>query len=227
MNIHFVLTEPQVPENIGAAARAIKTMGYQSLWLVNTREHLNPKAKYLAHGARDILTRARLFDNYDDMLTELDFAVGTTSKMRNVRYEYQPAGQLKDLLHSRSGIVQNAGIIFGREEYGLKNEELKKCHLVSYIPMNTSYPSLNLGQSVMLYAYLLSGLSGKQNKEKEQVNPAELDALTQKVITILTWLNLGETTNIHGRIMERMMQVESDDVHLLHSICNEIIKRMD
>jgi tRNA/rRNA methyltransferase len=224
MNIHFVLIEPQVPENIGAAARAIKTMGFSSLWLVNTEKHLDPKAKYVAHASEDILNRARHFRSFREMLAQLDLSIATTAKHRNIKQEYYPAEDLKNILASKSNVIEQVGIIFGREEYGLTNQEIKQCHMVSYVDMKATYPSLNLGQAVMIYSYLLSALAGHPEKDPASSDPAELKVLIDKVKSILPILDLPQSTNIYGRIMERLVHVQDDDIHLLHTICNEILK---
>ncbi|MFP4448001.1 MAG: tRNA/rRNA methyltransferase, partial [Bacteroidales bacterium] len=161
MNLYFILIEPAVPENIGAAARAIKTMGFRSLWIVNSKQYQEEKAKHLAHGANEILENARYFSTFKEMLSELDFSVATTSKSRSVRFEYLEGKNLHSFLSQKTNIVNNTGIIFGREKYGLSNEELKQCDIISSIPQINNYPSLNLGQAVMLYAYLLSDLSNQ------------------------------------------------------------------
>ena len=224
MNIHFVLIEPQVPENIGAAARAIKTMGFSSLWLVNSEKHLNPKAKHVAYASEDILNRARHFRSFREMLEQLDLSIATTAKHRNIKQEYYPAEDLKNILASKSNVIEHVGIIFGREEYGLTNQEIKQCHMVSYVAMKATYPSLNLGQAVMIYSYLVSALAGHPEKDRTSSDPAELKVLIDKVKSILPILDLPQSTNIYGRIMERLVHVQDDDIHLLHTICNEILK---
>jgi tRNA/rRNA methyltransferase len=230
MKIHFVLVEPAVPENIGAAARAIKTMGFDSLWIVNSSEYLKNEAGYLAHGSGDILEHVTHFSTYNEMIDALDFSIATTSKFRSVKNDYINGNDLPKILEEKNRIIKNAGIIFGREEYGLKNEEIKLCDLTSSIPLFTSYPSLNLGQSVMLYAYVLSKLNKlniEDTNQKDHHFEDELDALKKKVEKILPYLNLDKNTNIYGRIFERLMHVNQDDIHLLHSIANKLIDQND
>ena len=226
MKIHFILVEPAVPENVGAAARAIKTMGFDSLWLVNTRAHLDPKAGYLAHASGEILDNARVFDDFEQMLEQLDLSIATSAKKRSVKYEYHQAEEIPVLLEAKKGQLQHVGVIFGREEYGLKNEELKHCDLVSRLSMSTTYPSLNLGQAVMIYAYILSSADAPQKMEEKSYSGDEWHALKNKVTQILPLIDLPESTNIHGRIMERLTHITRDDSHLLHSICNEILKKL-
>ncbi|MFO8235804.1 MAG: tRNA/rRNA methyltransferase [Bacteroidales bacterium] len=233
MNIHFILTEPNVPENIGAAARAIKTMGFNSLWIVNSEQYTRREAQYLAHGANDILNKVKFFYSFDEMLSELDFSIATTSKSRSIRYEYIEGNQLSHLLCEKIQIIKNTGIIFGREKYGLRNEELRKCDIISSIPQIINYPSLNLGQAVMLYSYLLSDFKRKKKKNPSEMTfeyrqkTSEYKAFKKKVENILPELGLDKETNIYGRIMESMARINQDDMHLLLSILNKIIDKKE
>ena len=227
MNIHFILVEPAVPENIGAAARALKTMGFASLWLVNTKAHLEPGAAWVAHASNDILEGVRVFDCLEDALAELDFSIATSAKTRHVRHEYYMAENVPGILEAKADLIHHAGIVFGREEYGLKNDELKQCDIISRLPMQTAYPSLNLGQAVMIYAYLFSSGRSLTREVSPDKQPGELRALKNKVERILPLLDLPPSTNIYRRILERLMHITQDDIHLLHSISNEILKKLD
>jgi tRNA/rRNA methyltransferase len=227
MKINFVLVEPAVPENIGAAARAIKTMGFNSLWIVNSKEYQKKEAKYLAHGANDILDSLVYFSSFHKMMQNLDFSIATTAKARRVRYDYMEGKELPEFLIAKKNIVENVGVIFGREEYGLRNEEINQCDITSSIPLSSPYPSLNLSQAVMLFAYLLSPINNlKLTKTKEEKVDSELEALKEKIKTILPHLDMGSETNIHGRIFERLMHAEQDDIHILHSLANKIMEKI-
>jgi len=227
MQIHFVLVEPAVPENVGAAARALKTMGFHSLWIINSWAHHDPRAGYLAHASNDILQKVQVFDTLDEVLELLDFSIATSSKTRHVRHEYHQAEKIPELMQAKSKLIAHAGIIFGREEFGLKNDELKKCDMISWLPMHTSYPSLNLSQAVMVYAYLLSSRGMLPASEAKPFNKAELQVLKNKVEKLLPLIDLPPSSNIYPRILERLMHITHDDVHLLHSICNELLKKFN
>jgi len=87
MDISFILVRPAVPENIGAAARAIKTMGFSKLILVDTSAHLCPKAQRLAHSSQDILEQASYFNEFADAILGFDLIIGTSAKKRSVRQD--------------------------------------------------------------------------------------------------------------------------------------------
>ena len=164
MEISFVITEPATPENVGAAARALKTMGYSDLRLVNPCDHLSAPARWMAHASEDILEKAQVFLSLEEAVESCDFIVGTTAKQRNVRHDYLPLQQLAEFLEKKEKVIRRVAIVFGREESGLSNKELGFCDLLTTVPLNSPYPSLNLAQAVMLYAYELSSLFIRQER---------------------------------------------------------------
>lgn len=225
MKIHFILVEPKVPENIGACARAIKTMGFSSLFLVNPCCWKEGKAKWVAHGSGEILDNASLFNNLDDAVKSSDFVVATTAKIRSVKHDYVPLKKIADFINQKIHSINNLSIVFGREESGLTNEELKLCDVTSSIPMISSYPSLNLSMAVMLYAYELSVFNMKADY-KSLINPVgnSIKTLKIRIKEMLLHIGINEYDNRYGRIMERISFLESDEINLLHSICNMIDK---
>lgn len=221
MIFNFLLIEPATPENVGAAARAIKTMGFCNLRLINPCNYLCDEARWLAHGSNDILEKAIIYDTFENAVADLDFIVGTTAKKRNVKEDYIHVNQLHDLLENKKGSIQNIGIVFGREESGLRNNELKKCHAVSTVPLKNTYPSLNLAQAVMIYAYELSGIISLPQKQKN-TDQNSLNILLKNIKYILKHIGMKEDSNIFPRILERLSLLSDDDIHLLHSISHKI-----
>jgi len=224
MNISFILVEPTVPENVGAAARAIKTMGFTELILVNPCDYLSGPARWLAHGSNEILENAVVFSSLNEALKEFDFVIGTSAKKRSVKYDYFPLPNLPELLISKGKTVQNVAVVFGREESGLRNDELKLCDLVTTVPMKTTFPSLNLAQAVMLYAWELSKISTVNKTEMPLKNEESLRALLEKVHTILLETGFKEQSAIFPRFLERVGFLNEDDIHLLHSFCNKLLE---
>lgn len=222
MEISFVLVEPAVPENVGAAARALKTMGFARLILVNPCDHLSGPARWLAHASNDILEEATIFDSLDRALAAFDFVIGTTAKKRSVKNDYYPLSDLAQLLAKKGTTIGKAAIVFGREESGLTNDELRLCDLVSNVPLQTSYPSLNLSQAVMLYAYELSKMN--YSAEAYEIKTSEsFVSLKEKVALILQKSGFREDSNIYPRFFERINFLGETDIHLLHSFCNKLL----
>ena len=222
MQFSFVLVEPAVPGNIGAAARAIKTMGFSDLRLVLPVDHLSGEARMLAHGSTDILEKAGIFNTLAKALHGLDLSVATTAGKRQVRVEYSPVDRLPDLLRIKGNTIQKVGIVFGREESGLTNEEIRLCDMVSTVPLAQSYPSLNLGQAVMIYAFTLSGFvpekdTGKKIKATDKESFREM---MDKIRMVLTEIGVSKTPALYNRLLERLACLGEDDVHLVLSVIN-------
>jgi tRNA/rRNA methyltransferase len=222
MEYYFILVEPSVPGNIGAAALAIKIMGFRHLWLVKPCNHLDKEAIKMAHGSGDILKNARIFDSLQQALEDIDFVAGTSAKKRTAHEEYLDCSALPDIIIKKGKTIGSAGIVFGREESGLTNDELKKCDIVTHIPMVSEYPSVNLAQAVMIYAYILSGLIlAKEEKNNDLINEESFNELKRRIKSILTDVGIDKNPTLHDRIMERLVLLDEDDMHLLYSFTNK------
>ncbi|MEN8115813.1 MAG: tRNA/rRNA methyltransferase [Bacteroidota bacterium] len=222
MQISFILVEPSTPENVGAAARALKTMSFSDLILVNPCDHLSKPARWLAHASNDILENAKVYDSLNEAITGFDFIISTTAKKRSVKHDYFQLSELPKLLNEKGNTVKKAAIVFGREESGLTNEELTLCDLVTTVPLKTTYPSLNLAQAVMLYAYELSKLNN-QASETQEINHESFSALKEKIHLTLQKTGFNPDSNIYPRFLERINFLNEDDIHLLHSFCNKLL----
>ena len=152
-NIVVILSHTTEPGNLGAAARALKTMGLHRLRLVRPHDHLGREALALAHGAEELLEQAVLFDDVRDAVADTVVVAGTTCRSRQLRKgALLPPEELAVRLadHAAAGPV---ALLFGTERTGLTNEELNLCRYQSTVPMAQHQPSLNLAQAVMLYAW--------------------------------------------------------------------------
>ncbi len=148
-----VLCGVRHPGNVGAAARAMKTMGLSDLALVAPEVRWQTdEARWLAHESEDVFDGARVYDDLGAAVADCVLVVGTTSRRRHrdVRFldPERAAALLRDA--ARSGPV---AIVFGSERMGLTNDELALCHHVARVPSAVRQPSLNLAQTVMLFAY--------------------------------------------------------------------------
>ncbi len=227
MQLIFVLFEPQLPENVGAACRALNTMGFDQLRIVNSQAHRQPAAGWLAHGSGGILQQAESFADLATALADCDLVIGTTAKHRaGYRELYQPQ-QLKQILTQQTDQLQRVALLFGREDRGLSNVELEQCQLLSSIPLANPYPSLNLGQAVMLFAYALTEVQAQPSHGKPNQNPAgQLKALRQRSERLVTALDYPPESKLQHWMQERLGQLNSDDVHFMHSLCAALEKRL-
>ena len=228
MKVSFILVEPAVPENVGAAARAMKTMGFADMRLINPCDHLSDPARWLAHASNDILESALVFPDFEEAVKDLDFIIGTSAKQRGVKEDYYSTRDLVKIIQTKGESVRRLGIVFGREDSGLRNEELRRCDMVTTVPLQTTYPSLNLAQAIMLYAYELSQIHQTTEKEeKTEVNENGFRALKDKSSKLLLELDFKEESAIYPRILERLNLLGESDIHLLHSICNKYFEKSD
>jgi len=227
MNIHFILVEPATPGNIGAAARAIKTMGFNSLRLVRPGDHLDDEARKFAYASHDVLESAQLFDSLKEAVDGVDFTIAATAKDHTVWYDYFSPTDCVKLVKGKGESLNSVGIVFGREEHGLLKEELELCDLRSKIPMINRYPSINLGQCVMLYAYEFSALILPEEKRisKSPTN-TEQKIMKKHAEHMLELLEIKRNPNLYRRMMERLMQVNEDDLHLLLSFHKHLTRKI-
>lgn len=150
----FVLFRPQSAGNIGAAARALKNMGFNDLRLVAPGILNQREAVAMAVHADDVLASATTWPDLSAALADCSVTVGTTSRRGGYRASAQPLRAAAAELHALSR-TNKIAVIFGREDRGLTNRELKLCNRLVTIPTGSDYPSLNLAQAVVVVAYEL------------------------------------------------------------------------
>lgn len=150
----IVLVEPQLGDNVGAAARAMLNCGLTDLRLVRPRDGWpNPKARAMASGADAILDNARLFDTLAEAVADLRWIYATTGRRRDmVKHRVTPVAAAAAMRrHTADG--EPCGVLFGRERIGLTNEEVVLADAILTVPLNPAFRSLNLAQAVLLIGY--------------------------------------------------------------------------
>lgn len=154
-NIRIVLVQTYHPGNIGASARAMKTMGLTDLVLVNPRQFPDPEARRLAAGAEDLVESARVVGSLTDAVDDCVQVVGASARLRSLPLPHfdEPDEMARALMEKASH--DPVALVFGRERFGLTNDEIHCCsHQVS-IPANPDYGILNLSQAVQVLAHEL------------------------------------------------------------------------
>ncbi len=150
--LRIVLVEPQHPGNIGAAARAMRTMGLSELALVAPEKFPHPDAQAMAAGADDVLESAKLFPTLGEAIADCRWVMGCTARRRHVVMdEFEPSAAAQRLW--QAGGDGSVALVFGRERTGLFNEELELCHAAVHIPTDPSFSSLNLAAAVQVMAW--------------------------------------------------------------------------
>lgn len=231
MKLYFVLVAPARPANVGAAARAMKTMGFDAMRLVASRVHEEEEASWVAHGAQDILTQAEAFDTLPEALADMDLVIATTARERGRYQHYLTPGEIREQIRAKPSLNKVA-IVFGCEESGLSNEQLAEVDLISYLPLKVSYPSLNLGQAIMLYAYEMSQLMDELNANGAAAvaenfdNAGQVRVLKSKTAELLGELGVSQDEKLHQWVMDRVPMLPQRDLNMLHLLCKDLARKL-
>ena len=226
MHVSIVLVAPARAENVGAAARAMKTMGFRDLRIVDSDAHLQPAARWVAHGSGDILDNINTYPTLEQALHDVDFTVATTARSRARFHYYATPQQLLPLMAEKAAWMNHAALVFGREDSGLTNEELALADVLTGVPMVADYPSLNLGQSVMVYCYQLSALVQQTPAVSASVDENQLQALRLRALDLLTRLGVAEDLKLTDWLQQRIGLLEQRDTAMLHRLLHDIEKNL-
>ncbi len=233
-NIRIVLVETSHPGNIGAAARAMKTMGLSQLVLVKPRMFPHADASAFAAGADDVLANARICESLTEAVSDCRYVVGTTARRRTVAI---PVGTPSEVMPEvcRQASTQPIAIVFGRERTGLFNEELDLCQQGIEIPANPEYSSLNLAAAVQVMSYeLRKQLLDGQGEVREEAEPRDPPASTQQLESFYEHLervmtNTGFLDRSNPRFLMRRLrrlfgraQPDVREVNILRGILSSV-----
>jgi tRNA (cytidine32/uridine32-2'-O)-methyltransferase len=152
--VRIVLVETSHPGNIGASARAMKTMGLAELVLVRPKAFPHPEATARASGADDVLAGARVVDSLEAATADCGFVVGASARSRSVAWPTVDPRVCAELVHARAS-ANRVAVVLGPEQSGLTNEDLGRCQRLVRIPTQPQYGSLNLAMAVQVLCYEL------------------------------------------------------------------------
>jgi tRNA (cytidine32/uridine32-2'-O)-methyltransferase len=152
--VRVVLINTTHPGNIGAAARAMKVMGLSSLHLVTPKIFPHAEATARASGADELLQAVTLHASLDSAVAGCGLVLGTSARLRSLAMPQLDARAAARQVLAEAG-QHGVALLFGRERYGLTNQEMQRCHALVHIPSNPDYASLNLAQAVQILAYEL------------------------------------------------------------------------
>ncbi|RAU36209.1 tRNA/rRNA methyltransferase [Enterobacter sp. ECC-175] len=226
MHLSIVLVAPARAENIGAAARAMKTMGFTDLRIVDSRAHLEPAARWVAHGSGDILDNITTYDTLAEALHDVSFTVATTARSRAKFHYYATPEELVPMLREKNAWLTKAALVFGREDSGLTNEELELADVLTGVPMVADYPSLNLGQAVMVYCYQLASLMQIPRPPVTGTDENQLAALRARANNLLSQLGVADDQKMVDWLQQRLGRLEQRDTAMLHRLLHDIEKKL-
>jgi len=233
--ILVVLDEPQDLVNIAHVVRAMKNFGVRDLRLVRPREYDAYRVEGIAHQTQDVLARVRLCDDLDAALADCVHVAGFTARERSAKRNLQrPRAAAAELLALAE--TGPTALLFGREDRGLSNEALDRCHRVVTIPTAPAYASLNLGHAVTLMLYELALARGDEARPfktpRREAGPAtaeELERLFADVEAVLARIDFFKTRDRAG-IMRTVREVvhrvplDEREAKLLRAMAIEIGK---
>jgi len=207
-SIKIVLVGTTHPGNIGAAARAIKTMGFKHLDLVSPKEFPSDEAIYRSKAAKDILEKASTYETLLESVKEYEVVIGTSARNRKVPW---PVLNPKDASKEINLAVKNnskVAIVFGREDRGLTNEELGLCNLHVHIPTTEEYSSLNLAQAVQIMTYEIrmsfieiENLENNQEWDVDLASAEQTERLIEHMDELMKELEFYDTENPRKLLM--------------------------
>ena len=168
-NISFILNKPQLSENIGACARAMKNFNFSKLVVINPKPSFpNDKIYATSVGAKEIIKNAEIFNNLEDSLSNFDYLIATTSRFRNKNIKHISLRELEKI-----NFKKKIGFIFGSESSGLSNHEISYVNCTMNIPSNINFKSLNLSHSLILVCQSLFNLINKKKITYERSSKIE------------------------------------------------------
>ncbi len=231
----FVLVRPSHPGNVGAAARAMKVMGFSELVLVQPRFNdvlCQEDTVAMASGAADILVRARIVPTLEEALEGMQMACATAMTPRDFGPPtVAPRSGLPELL----GRVTSVAFVFGSERLGLSNEDVQRCNLCLSIPTRPDFGSLNLSQAVQLIAYEWRETLGsypvvpRTRAVRRAGHDAVAGALEQwrEVLVELDFLDPKVPRKLMPRLRQMLLRAEptEEEIHILRGIARAVKER--
>ena len=229
-NVRIVLCQTSHPGNIGAAARAMKTMGLTQLVLVNPKKFPHPEAEAMASGATDLLDGARVCDSLEQALAGCSLVIGLSARKRELSHEPMTArAAAQQAMQIAAG--QQVALVFGTEMSGLSNSELILCQHLAMIPANPAYSSLNLAASVQVLAYeLRQAVLGEPQLNGSSFPPATHDEIEgfyahlERTLVEIGFLDPAMPKRLMPRLRRLFARarLEKEEVNILRGILKAI-----
>lgn len=236
--IRFVLVETSHPGNIGSTARAMKTMGFSDLVLVNPRDTgalKHEEAVALASGATDVLASARMVYSLEEALTGCNFSVALSARPREFSPPLFEPRQLAE--HLIADPALRAALVFGSERYGLSNEQVSKCSALVSVPANPIYSSLNLAQAVQVIAYecRLAAMGDVRSERAvgfhgERASAEQIEGMfahLEKALVEIDFLDADNPKKLMPRLRRLFAraELEVEEVNILRGIATQLISK--
>jgi tRNA/rRNA methyltransferase len=211
VEINVILVAPQLAENIGAVARVMSNFGLENLRIVSPRDGWPPseKAYELAAKGEYIIKNAVVYDDVALAISDLNFVVAATARSRYMEKRASTPREVVDYCYGELSAMSKIGIMFGRENNGLSNEELGLADALSIIPTSSKNPSLNLAQAVSIFAYEFYSAQNSIMSEKvtDLCSKEELLNLLNHMVVSLEKKAYFKEANIKRHMIQNMQNI--------------------
>ena len=231
-NITFILHKPQLSENIGACARALKNFNFKNLTVIDPKP-IYPNDKILATsvGAKDIISQSKVFSSLEQAMNNIDILVSTSARFRNKNIKHISLSDLKEI-----DFRKNVGFLFGSEASGLSNNEISYSNYTLQINTNPEFKSLNLSHSVIIIAQMLSSIfknktsQFSKSKKIKIASKQDIRLMIDLCIKNLEKKNFFKPKEKKSIMLENLknmfykMELSSKEIKILISIFSQINK---
>ena len=232
-HISFILHKPQLSENIGACARAIKNFNFKKLILINPKP-IFPNDKILATsvGAKDIIAHSKRYDTLEQALGKIDIIIATSARFRNKNIKHINLEDLKKI-----NFKKKIGFLFGSEASGLSNEEISYANYTLQIPTNPDFKSLNLSHSLIIIAQYvanvikLKNIPFKKSKKVKAAGKKEIQSMLNLCIKNLDEIDFFKPKEKRPKMLENLrnifykMDLSDKETRILSSVFASLSKK--
>ena len=234
-NISFILHQPQLSENIGACARAIKNFKFKKLIIVKPKP-IFPNDKILATsvGAKNLIVNAKIYETLESAVKKVDYVIATSARFRNKNIKHIKLNDLKKIDFNKK-----VAFLFGSEASGLSNNEISYANYTMQIPTNPEFKSLNLSHSVIIVAHTvasivsLKGVKYFKSKKVSLANKRDIQAMTNLCIRKLEEKSFFKPLEKRPIMLENLrsifskMELSEKETRILSSVFASLSKKVD
>ena len=208
-NISFILHKPQLSENIGACARAIKNFNFNKLVVINPKPIFpNDKIFATSVGAKDIVKQSKKYDNLEEAISKIDIVIATSARFRNKNIKHINLEDLKKI-----NFKKKIGFLFGSEASGLSNDEVSYASYTLQIPTNSNFRSLNLSHSLIIIAQYVASIIKlkdapfKKSKKVKSASKQEIQSMLSLCIKNLDEINFFRPKEKRPKMLENLRNI--------------------
>ncbi len=232
-NISFILHKPQLSENIGACARAIKNFCFKKLILINPKPIFpNDKVFATSVGAKNIINQSKVYENIEKALKDIDIVIATSSRFRNKNIKHINLDDLKKI-----DFKKKVGFLFGSEASGLSNEEVSYANYTLQIPTNPEFKSLNLSHSLIIIAQVISSIIKmktkpfQKSKKVKSASKKEIQSMINLCLSNLEDINFFKPKEKKPAMLQNLrsifykMELSDKETRILSSVFASLGKK--